>query len=112
MTDFFISYTAADKAWAEWIASVLQAAGYTMKIQAWDFRPGQNLVIAMHQAAAGSNRTIAVLSPDFLDSRYTAAEWAAAFAADPDGTKGKLVRSWCARRTSTAFWPPSSISVW
>ena len=91
MTDFFISYTTADEPWAEWIASVLEAAGYTTKIQAWDFRPGQNFVVEMHQAAVGSDRTIAVMSPDFLRSLYAMAEWATAFAADPDGTKGKLI---------------------
>jgi hypothetical protein len=35
--DFFISYTAADQAWAEWIAWQLEAEGYTTVLQAWDF---------------------------------------------------------------------------
>jgi tetratricopeptide (TPR) repeat protein len=91
MTDFFISYTGADKAWAEWIAWTLEAAGFSVVIQAWDFRPGGNFVVEMQRAAAGSERTIAVLSPDYLRSLYGMAEWAAAFAADPDGAKGKLV---------------------
>ena len=37
--DFFISYTSADRAWAEWIAWQLEAAGFTTLLQAWDFRP-------------------------------------------------------------------------
>ncbi len=45
----------------------------------------------MQKAAVDSDRTIAVLSPDYLPSRFAQAEWAAAFAMDPDGTKGKLV---------------------
>jgi hypothetical protein len=36
---FFISYTGADQAWAEWIADQLEAAGHTTVLQAWDFRP-------------------------------------------------------------------------
>jgi hypothetical protein len=91
MTDFFISYTAADRPWAEWIASILEAAGFSVVIQAWDFRPGGNFVVEMQKATTGSERTIAVLSPDYLRSLYGMAEWAAAFAADPDGAKGKLV---------------------
>jgi tetratricopeptide (TPR) repeat protein len=91
MTDFFISYTRADRSWAEWIASVLEAAKFSVVIQAWDFRPGGNFVVEMQKAAAGSARTIAVMSPDYLRSLYGMAEWAAAFAADPDGSKGKLV---------------------
>ncbi len=36
-------------------------------------------------------RTIAVLSPDYLSARFTQPEWAAAFAQDPRGEKGTLV---------------------
>ena len=91
VTDFFISYTHVDRSWAEWIAWQLEAAGYTTVIQAWDFRPGANFVLAMQQAAAESERTIAVLSPAYLQSGFTAAEWAAAFARDPTGMQGLLL---------------------
>ena len=91
MTDFFISYTHVDRPWAEWIAWQLEAAGYTTVIQAWDFRPGANFVLAMQQAAAKSERTIAVLSPAYLQSVFTTAEWGAAFARDPTGTQGLLL---------------------
>ena len=37
--DFFISYTAADRAWAEWIAWQLEGAGYDVVLQAWDVAP-------------------------------------------------------------------------
>ena len=73
--DFFISYTSADKDWAEWIAWQLEAAGYTTIIQAWDFGPGENFVLAMQKAATEADRTIAVLSPDYLQSQFTAPEW-------------------------------------
>ena len=91
VTDFFISYTGVDRSWAEWIAWQLEAAGYTTVIQAWDFRPGANFALAMQHAAAKSERTIAVLSPAYLQSGFTAAEWAAAFARDPTGTQGLLL---------------------
>ena len=91
VTDFFISYTHVDRPWAEWIAWQLEAAGYTTVNQAWDFRPGANFVLAMQHAAAESERTIAVLSPAYLQSGFTAAEWAAAFARDPTGTQGLLL---------------------
>jgi hypothetical protein len=91
MTDFFISYTQVDRPWAEWIAWQLEAAGYTTVIQAWDFRPGGNFVLDMQHAAAEGDRTIAVLSPAYLRSGFTAAEWGAAFARDPTGTQGLLL---------------------
>ncbi len=89
--DFFISYNRADRTWAEWIAWQLEEAGYSTVLQAWDIRPGSNFVLEMQGAAALAERTIAVLSPDYLTSSFTQPEWAAAFAQDPTGEKGTLV---------------------
>ncbi len=89
--DFFISYTQADREWAEWIAWQLEAEGYTTVIQAWDFLPGSNFVLDMDRASGQAHRTIAVLSPDYLTSNFTPAEWAAAFAQDPTSQQGKLL---------------------
>ena len=41
-----------------------------------------NFVLEMDRAHAQSRRTIAVLSPDYISSRFTAPEWAARFAQD------------------------------
>lgn len=89
--DFFISYNKADRAWAEWIAWQLEEAGYSTVVQAWDFRPGGNFVSDMQRAAEQAERTIAVLSPDYLNSKFTQPEWAAAFAQDPTGESGTLL---------------------
>src|SRR5215212_10436649 len=91
MPDFFISYTSADLAWARWIALQLTDAGFTVTYQAQDFRPGGNFVLEMQRALVESERVIAVLSPNYLTSRFALAEWAAAFAQDPTGKKGTLV---------------------
>lgn len=91
MKDFFISYTSADQAWAEWMAVSLSNAGHTLVIQAWDFLPGSNFVLQMQRATVECNRTIAVLSPDWLASVFTQPEWAAAFSLDPAGTNRKLI---------------------
>lgn len=91
MSDFLISYSVADRSWAEWIAWQLEAEGYSTVIQAWDFRPSSNFVLEMQKATENTERTLAVLSPDFLTSRFTQPEWAAAFAQDPTGEKGLLI---------------------
>lgn len=91
MADYFISYTSPDKAWAEWIGYVLEEEGFTVVIQAWDFRPGSNFVLEMQRAATNATRTIMVLSPDYLSSQFASSEWAAAFSTDPQGLKRKLV---------------------
>jgi tetratricopeptide (TPR) repeat protein len=89
--DFFISYTRSDQSWAEWIARVLDEAGYQTRIQARDFTPGRDFVHEMQQAAGTAARTIAVLSPAYFDSRYAGSEWGAAFAQDPTGEAAMLV---------------------
>src|ERR671928_986477 len=78
--DFFVSFNQADRAWATWIAWVLEEKGYSVFFQDWDFKG--NFVLEMDRAHAQSRRTIAVLSPDYLASRFTAPEWAAHFAQD------------------------------
>ncbi|ACF47371.1 TPR repeat-containing protein (plasmid) [Prosthecochloris aestuarii DSM 271] len=89
--DFFISYTGADQQWAEWIAWQLEKAGYTTVLQAWDFHAGSNFVQDMQTALEKVQRTIAVLSPRYLQSAYARAEWSAVFAEDPTGEKGILI---------------------
>jgi hypothetical protein len=91
MTDFFVSYTKPDEQWAEWISWVLEEAKFSATIQAWDFGVGGNFVLEMQRAAVEATRTLAVLSPDYLTSPFAAPEWAAAFAADPDGLKQRLI---------------------
>src|SRR3954452_10648799 len=78
--DFFVSFNKADRNWATWIAWVLEEAGHSVFFQDWDFRG--NFVLEMDRAHRLSRRTIAVLSPDYLASRFTASEWAARFAQD------------------------------
>ena len=91
MPDFFISYTSADKDWAEWIGYVLEEEGLTVTIQAWDFRPGSNFVLEMQKAAAEAARTILVLSPAYMKSQFASSEWAAAFVQDPQGFERRLL---------------------
>jgi len=89
--DFFISYTAVNRTWAEWIAVQLEAAGYSTVLQSFDFRPGSDFVHEMHQATDSAERTIAVLSPAYFASEFSESEWRASFADDPSGEQRLLV---------------------
>ena len=88
--DFFISYNSADRHWGEWIGWQLEKAGFTVSIQAWDFRPGQDFVLGM-QEAVKAKHTIAVLSADYLKADFTQPEWTAAFVRDPRGNQRTLI---------------------
>ncbi len=91
LKDFFISYSTYDKEWARWIAWKLEEAHFSVVLQDWDFRPGENLVLRMDEAAKQTRSTIAILSPAYLNSRFTQPEWAAAFARDPKGREKRLI---------------------
>jgi hypothetical protein len=84
--DFFISYTSADLAWAKWIAEVLESKGFTTVYQHRDFPAAPtdpsrdpNFIRKMHEALEAARCTLALLSPDYLKSRFCEDEWTAAF---------------------------------
>ncbi|MBV1849971.1 FxSxx-COOH system tetratricopeptide repeat protein [Catellatospora tritici] len=89
--DFLVSYTQADRGWAEWIAWELEEVGYRVLIQAWDIVAGSNWIQEMDRGVRLAARTVVVLSPDYLLSVYGRAEWQAAWAADPLGERSKLL---------------------
>jgi tetratricopeptide (TPR) repeat protein len=89
--DFFVSYAQADRAWAEWIAWELEAAGYTTVLQAWDMPAGTAFLHAMDQAVQTTGHVVLVLSPAYLRSSMAEAEWRPAFKADPSGTQRLLL---------------------
>ena len=89
MRDFFVSFNRADRAWAAWIAWTLEDAGYTVWFQDWDFKG--NFVLEMDRAHTGSRRMIAVLSPDYLSSRFAKPEWAVRFEEDSTSEHDLLI---------------------
>jgi hypothetical protein len=110
--DFFISYTAVNRPWAEWIAVQLEAAGYSTVLQAWDFRPGSDFLHQMQQATSTAGRTIAVLSPAYFGSKFSEAEWRAAFVKDPTGEAGLLVPVRVQECAPPGCWPAACTSIW
>ena len=102
-TDFFISYTGADQAWAEWIAETLERAGHSTVLQSWDFRPGENFIERMNDALVDAERVVAVLSPAYFRSEYARDEWTAAMVRDRGGGRspGACTRGSCRAAAAT-----------
>ncbi len=99
--DFFVSYAQSDQAWAEWVAWQLEEDGYRVLIQAWDFVPGSNWILSVHEGVQRAARTLAILSSDYLSSVYRSAEWEAAWTRDPAGEESKLL----VVRVADCDWP-------
>ncbi len=91
MVDFFISYNHHDLFMAQRIKSWIEEVGYSCMMQKADFGTGSNFVLKMDEAAKKAKRTIAILSPNYLSSKFTQPEWAAAFAKDPTGEFQSLI---------------------
>lgn len=75
MKDFFVSYTGTDLNYATWVAEVLESNNYTVTIQAWDFRPGDNFVSKINEALSECQKLIVILSKNYLRSKWCEAEW-------------------------------------
>jgi tetratricopeptide (TPR) repeat protein len=89
--DFFVSYTSVDRAWAEWIAWQLEAEGYMVVVQAWDFAAGRDWLHEMQHATSTAQRVVVVLSPAYLQSAHGQAEWRPFYAEDPSGERSLLL---------------------
>jgi TIR domain-containing protein/tetratricopeptide repeat protein len=90
--DFFVSYTQADRAWAEWIAWHLEDRGHRVLIQQWDISPGDNWIARIEDGVERSAHVVAVLSPDYVQSPWCRLERRAALRRDPDGKLRALLQ--------------------
>lgn len=75
MKDFFVSYTGSDLNFATWVAELLEANKYSVTIQAWDFRPGDNFVSKINEALIECKKLVVILSNSYLKSKWCEAEW-------------------------------------
>ena len=88
---FFISFNSADRDKAHWIAWTLKEAGHEVAVHDWEIPAGGNAPLWMNTRLAWADRLIAVISPDYVPSRYSPMEWASQIWNDPDGTKGSVI---------------------
>ncbi len=89
--DFFVSYVAQDRGWAEWIAWYLEESGYRVTLRAWDLPPGSNRQRYLFDALHDAERLIAVVSRAYLASSTRLQELLTATAADPGGRGRRVV---------------------
>ena len=86
----FISRAGADVDVAAEIGGVLEAAGYGVILQQWDFN-NRHFIERMHEALVSGARVVALLSPEYLVSEHCQAEWMNAIAGDPLNRKRRLI---------------------
>lgn len=89
--DFFISYNESDLAWARWISEILKRGSHKTLYQHRDFGGGANFVLMMNDGIRSWNHMLALLSPDYLASKYCQLELSAAISKDPIGETRFLI---------------------
>ncbi|MDE6016578.1 MAG: toll/interleukin-1 receptor domain-containing protein, partial [Acetatifactor sp.] len=91
MKDFFVSYTGTDLNFATWVAETLESSNYTVTIQAWDFRPGDNFVSKINEALLECKRLIVILSQNYLKSKWCEAEWTSKLAEQIESNERRII---------------------
>ncbi len=93
--DLFLSHNAADKPWAEKLASAIEADkdGRPLRVffDEWDMPAGSDIPKEIEAALQASRHIGLVLSPDSLSSRWVSLERSAAVARDPDARGRTLI---------------------
>ncbi|EDO37422.1 predicted protein, partial [Nematostella vectensis] len=66
----FICYSSKDIKFAKELQERLENAGFKCCIDLRDFMPGEAIVVNIANAIYHSRKTLAILSPDFIESEY------------------------------------------
>ena len=90
--DVFISYSHVDTGWVNGrLLPELEARGFRVAIDYRDFQSGAFSDKEMERCIVQSNRTIAVLTPDYVRSGWAAFETSMVRVLDPDALHRRLV---------------------
>jgi hypothetical protein len=90
-SDVFVSHAEQDRMWAEWIAFQLESAGYRVLSQGTGLAPGADIEAEIERTVNAVACTVAVLTPDYVESAHARTAWDAAVARDPYGELGLLI---------------------
>ncbi|MFG1868413.1 FxSxx-COOH system tetratricopeptide repeat protein [Micromonospora arborensis] len=76
--DLFVSHAGRDRAWAEWVGWELEAAGFSVELDLWDWEVGANVVEKMRDGLQRCGRMLALFSEAYFEAeRHTTIEWTA-----------------------------------
>jgi tetratricopeptide (TPR) repeat protein len=90
-SDIYVSHVPEDRMWAEWIASVLAAADFRVRLEPDDTAAGATLKSETERNVEAASRTVAVLSAAYQRSPQARAVWESVAASDPLGSRRSLL---------------------
>jgi hypothetical protein len=90
--DVFISYSKADEAWiADTLLPRLEQVGLKICIDYRDFEPGVSTLVNAEHAVARSERTLLVMTPDWVANQWSLYDSLLARTDDPTGLKQRTI---------------------
>jgi TIR domain len=99
----FISYTARDRKWADWIAVTLRDNGHVPFVHEWEIGAGGNIPRWMDERIKAADCLLAVFTDAYAGALYSSTERWAAYWNDPAGREGFLVP---VEVEKVSDWPP------
>lgn len=90
--DVFVSYSHKDQQWvASVLVNTLRENGLKVMFDETEFQGGITSIENMTSAVAKSRRTVAVLTPNWVNSQWTLFEGLLTAQEDPTGARGRLI---------------------
>ncbi|MBP5889809.1 FxSxx-COOH system tetratricopeptide repeat protein [Streptomyces scabiei] len=92
--DFYVSYAATDRLWADWTVAVLRAAGYEATlapVEADDDMAAPAVPTGLDRTLAGEGRMVVLLSPQYTALPQAREIWQRTSRRDPSGQIGMVV---------------------
>ncbi|MFD4502564.1 FxSxx-COOH system tetratricopeptide repeat protein [Streptomyces sp. NPDC058457] len=92
--DFYISYAAPDRLWADWTAAAFRAAGFEAKlapVEAADLSSASTALAGLEHTLAGEARLVVLLSPHYTALNEARDIWRRVNRGDPNGENGMVV---------------------
>ncbi|GAA3017186.1 hypothetical protein GCM10020229_30500 [Kitasatospora albolonga] len=87
--DLYLSFVPEDRIWADWIAAVLESAGF--RVVPRDIGAGADSRLETERGIDAASRTVAVLSAGYLRAPQARALWDSMGGFDPSGTRRQIV---------------------
>ncbi|MFI5531502.1 FxSxx-COOH system tetratricopeptide repeat protein [Kitasatospora sp. NPDC051853] len=87
--DLYLSFVPEDRIWADWIAAVLESAGF--RVVPRDIGAGADTRLETERGIDTAFRTVAVLSAGYLRAPQARALWDSMGGFDPSGTRRQIV---------------------
>ena len=107
MSEFFISYNWSDAPTARFLRQWLEEIGFSTFMQEFDIPPTSHIPEKMEEGLK-SQRFLAVLSENYLNSDYCRSEFGAAFMRDPLNKAARIVIVRIAPCNMPELWSPIS----